>query len=55
LNSSARPEATSVAQCLSLGCQATVCFGKVKDRTCWRRTSGWKSGLDSRAICRGTG
>ncbi len=28
---------------------------KLNDRTCWRRTSGWKSGLDSTAICRGTG
>ncbi len=25
--------------------------GKVNELTCWRITSGWKSGLDSRAIC----
>ena len=25
--------------------------GRLKDRTCWRMTSGWNSGLDSSAIC----
>jgi hypothetical protein len=39
LNSSARPEVMRPAQCWSLGCQASVCSGKLNDRTCWRRTS----------------
>src|ERR1017187_2316761 len=51
LNSSARPEAMRPAQCWSLGCQSATRSGKLKARTCWRTTSGWKSGLDSSAIC----
>src|ERR1017187_5641140 len=51
LKSSARPEAMRPAQCWSLGCQSPTRSGRLKARTCWRRTSGWKSGLDSRAIC----
>jgi hypothetical protein len=42
------------AQCWSLGCQSIARSGKVKTRTCWRRTSGCKSGLDSRANCSAT-
>src|ERR1035441_7479296 len=51
LKSSALPEAISPAQCWSLGCHSPTRSGGLKVRTCWRRTSGWKSGLDSRAIC----
>ena len=55
LNSSARPEVMRPAQCWSLGCQSPARSGRLKDRTCWRMTSGWKSGLDSRAICLAAG
>ena len=55
LKSSALPEAIRPAQCWSLGCQSPTRSGKLKARTCWRRTSGWKSGLDSRAICLAAG
>src|ERR1035437_7469880 len=51
LKSSALPEAMRPAQCWSLGCQSPTRSGKPKARTCWRMTSGWKSGLDSSAIC----
>src|ERR1035441_6320997 len=51
LKSSALPEAIRPAQCWSLGCQSPTRSGKLKARTCWRMTSGWKSGLDSSAIC----
>jgi hypothetical protein len=37
------------------GGQSPARSGRWKDRTGWRRTSGWKSGLDSRAICRSRG
>src|ERR1019366_10092026 len=50
LKSSAFPDAIRPAQCWSLGCQSATLSGRLKARTCWRRTSGWKSGLDSRAI-----
>src|ERR1035441_744137 len=51
LKSSALPEAIRPAQCWSLGCQSSARSGRLKARTCWRRTSGWKSGFDSSAIC----
>src|ERR1039458_6657433 len=51
LKSSALPEAIRPAQCWSLGSQSPTRSGRLKARTCWRRTSGWKSGLDSSAIC----
>ena len=51
LKLSARPEAIRPAQCWSLGCQSPTRSGRLKARTCWRMTSGWKSGLDSSAIC----
>src|ERR1017187_7321422 len=50
LKSSALPEAIRPAQCWSLGCQSATRSGRLKARTCWRMTSGWKSGLDSSAI-----
>src|ERR1017187_7804079 len=55
LKSSARPEAMTPAQCWSLGCQSPTRSGTLKARTCWRMTSGWKSGLDSSAICLAAG
>src|ERR1035437_8468841 len=51
LKSSAHPEAMRPAQCWSLGCQSPTRSGRLNDRTYWRMTSGWKSGLDSSAIC----
>src|ERR1035441_8733822 len=51
LKSSALPEAMRPAQCWSLGCQSPTRSGRLKARTCWRMTSGWKSGLDSSGIC----
>src|SRR6266403_3193406 len=50
LKSSARPEAMSSAQCWSLGVKPSTRSGSLKERTCCRMTSGWKSGLDSTAI-----
>src|ERR1035441_6103945 len=50
LKLSARPEAMRRAHSWSLGWQSSTRSERVKARTCWRRTSGWKSGLDSRAI-----
>src|ERR1017187_8492446 len=55
LKSSALPEAMRPVQCWSLGCQSLTPSGKLKARTYWRRTSGWKSGLDSSAICLAAG
>src|ERR1035441_1678634 len=55
LKSSALPEAMRPAQCWSLGCQSPARSGRLKARTCWRRTSGWKSGLDSSGICLAAG
>src|ERR1017187_1712346 len=55
LKSSALPEAMRPAQCWSLGCQSPTRSGRLKARTCWRMTSGWKSGLDSSAICLAAG
>src|ERR1039458_2641850 len=51
LKSSALPEAMRPAQCWSLGCHSPTRSGRLKARTCWLMTSGWKSGLDSKAIC----
>ena len=50
-----RLQAIRPAQCWSLGCQSPMRSGRLKARTCWRRTSGWKSGLDSSAICLAVG
>jgi hypothetical protein len=50
LKSSARAEAMRPAQCWSLGRQSPTPFGRLKARTYWRMTSGWRSGSDSRAI-----
>src|ERR1017187_8325978 len=55
LKSSARPEVMRPAQCWSLGCHSPTRSGRLKARTCWRMTSGWKSGLDSSAICLAAG
>src|ERR1035438_10265097 len=55
LKSFALPEAIRPAQCWSLGSQSPTRSGKLKARTCWRMTSGWKSGLDSSAICLAAG
>src|ERR1035441_726735 len=55
LKSSALPEAIRPAQCWSLGSQYPTRSGRLKARTCWRMTSGWKSGLDSSAICLAAG
>src|ERR1035438_2968567 len=51
LKSFALPEAIRPAQCWSLGSQSPTRSGRLKARTCWRMNSGWKSGLDSSAIC----
>src|ERR1035441_6934186 len=55
LKSSALPEAMRPAQCCSLGCKSPTRSGRLKARTCWRRTSGWECGLDSSAICLAAG
>src|ERR1035437_3668748 len=55
LKSFAFLEAIRPAQCWSLGCHSPARSGRLQARTCWRMTSGWKSGLDSSAICLAAG
>src|ERR1039458_7447621 len=55
LKSSALPDAIRPAQCWSLGRQSATRSGRVKKRQYQDMTSGWKSGLDSSAICLAAG